>query len=93
VDPKLSEHGGDVGGRGGSRDRLRTKDRSLAAEGSHSGKIDDGCDGDMNGGIVGVLLGKWDRGVSNGSCWVLMGKVAVAIRGHRAECVVVKELS
>jgi hypothetical protein len=79
MDSELPEHSGDVGGGRGSCDRSRTKDGGFAIEGSHGGKVDDRCDRDMNGGNVGVLLGKWDRGVSNGSCWVLVDEVVVAI--------------
>jgi hypothetical protein len=79
VSPELSEHGGDVGRGGGSSDRSRSKDGDFVVERLHGGKVDDGCDGDMNRGSVGVFLGKRDRGVSNGSCRVFIGEVIVAI--------------
>jgi hypothetical protein len=79
VDTELLEHGGDVGGRGRGGDRSRTKDGGLSAEGAHGGEVDDGGNGDMNSGSIRVLLGKWDRGVSNGSCGIFVGKVTVAI--------------
>jgi hypothetical protein len=89
VDPELSEHSGDVRGWGGHSDRSRTKDRSGGAERLQSGEVDDG-DGDRNRGVNGVCLGKWDRGVSNGSGRVF--EVIVAIRRHILGCVLVKEL-
>jgi hypothetical protein len=78
---ELPEHIGNVGGRGQGQDRLRTKYSSRSTEGLEGGKIDDG-DRSSDGGSSGVLLGKWDRGVSNGSDGILVCKVLVAIRGH-----------
>jgi hypothetical protein len=91
VNPELSEHSGDIRGRGGCGDRSRTKDGSGGTKWLEGSKVDDG-DGDIDGGINGVCLGKWDRGVSNGSHRVFVTEVIVAVRGHTGECVLVKEL-
>jgi hypothetical protein len=55
VDPELSEHSGNIRGRGGCRDRSRSKDGSIGAEGLQGSEVDDG-DGDRNRGVDGVLL-------------------------------------
>jgi hypothetical protein len=91
VDPELPEHGGDIRGWGGCRDRSRTKDGSDGTERLHGGEVDDG-NGDIDRGVDGVLLRKWDRGVSNGSSGILIGEVIVSVRGHIGESVLVKEV-
>jgi hypothetical protein len=56
-------------------------------------EIDDG-DGvlDTNRGVDGEIMRKRDRGVSNGSCGVLICEVIVAVRGHIGEGVLVEVL-
>jgi hypothetical protein len=56
VDPELSEHGGDIRGRGGRSDRSRTKDGGDGVDGLQGGKVDDG-DWDRNRGVVTDLQG------------------------------------
>jgi hypothetical protein len=84
MDPELLEHGSDVRGWGGCSDRSKTKVRSGGTEPLECGEIDD-RDGDNDRGVDGVHLGKWDRGVSNGSNWILISEVIVSIRGHVGE--------
>jgi hypothetical protein len=88
MDLELPEHVGDIGGRQRGGDRSRTKYGGCGTEGLEGGKIDNG-DGPSDGGSSGVLLGKWDRGVSNGSDGILVCEVLVAIRGHGRGCVLV----
>jgi hypothetical protein len=88
VDPKLSEHSGDV--RRGRRgcDRSRNKDGSVDGKRLECGEVDDGDgDRDTNWGVDGKLLRVWDRGVGDGSSRVFVGEVVVAIGGHVSESV------
>jgi hypothetical protein len=87
VNLELSEHCGKVRGGGGCRDRSRTKDGSRGIESLQSGEVDD-----RDGGTSGVLLRKWDRGVSNGSDGIFVCELVVAIGGHRRGCVLIQEL-
>jgi hypothetical protein len=88
VDTESPEHGSNVRGQGGRSDRSRTKDGSGGVEGLHSGEVDD-RDGDRDRGVDGVLLRKWDRGVSNGSSRVFVCKFIVAVRRHTGEGVLI----
>jgi hypothetical protein len=93
VDSELSEHSGDI------RQGRRGSDRSRNKGWGNDGEWLEGCevndrDGslDMNRGVDGELVRKQDRGVSNGSCRILVGEVIVAVRGHVREGVLVEVL-
>jgi hypothetical protein len=88
VDTESPEHHGNIRGRGGHSDRLRTKDRGGSVERLHGGEVDD-RDGDRDRGVDGVLLQKWDRGVSNGSSGVFESELIVAIRRHVLGCMLI----